>query len=93
MAKEGLPGLYKGLLPNLLKAAPASGTTFAVFEGLIAVYEARHSFIRNNEGGEQGTAIIHTNDGGRRSATAATRRGEKVAAGEEEARGRQKHQW
>ena len=84
MAKEGLPGLYKGLLPNLLKAAPASGTTFAVFEGLIAVYEAwaraRRSFVRN-EGGEQGTAIIRTNDGGRRSATAATRNGESKAAG------------
>ncbi len=36
---EGVAGLYKGLLPNVLKAAPASGITFVVYEGLLAAYE------------------------------------------------------
>lgn len=35
--QEGVAGLYKGLLPNLLKAAPASGITFAVYEGTLAL--------------------------------------------------------
>ena len=29
---EGVPGLYKGMLPNLLKVAPAMGITFVVYE-------------------------------------------------------------
>ena len=33
---EGAAGLYKGLAPNLLKAAPASGITFVVYEALVA---------------------------------------------------------
>uniref|UniRef100_A0A7S1SPR2 ADP,ATP carrier protein n=1 Tax=Tetraselmis chuii TaxID=63592 RepID=A0A7S1SPR2_9CHLO len=30
--REGLRGLYKGLLPNMLKLAPAAGISWAVFE-------------------------------------------------------------
>lgn len=30
--REGLPGLYKGLLPNLLKLAPAAGISWYTFE-------------------------------------------------------------
>jgi solute carrier family 25 thiamine pyrophosphate transporter 19 len=37
---EGVAGLYKGLLPNVLKAAPASGITFVVYEGIIALASA-----------------------------------------------------
>ncbi len=37
---EGVAGLYKGLLPNVLKAAPASGITFVVYEGIIALAAA-----------------------------------------------------
>ena len=29
---EGVAALYKGLVPTLLKVAPASGITFAVYE-------------------------------------------------------------
>jgi solute carrier family 25 thiamine pyrophosphate transporter 19 len=29
---EGLAGLYKGLYPSLIKAAPASAITFVVYE-------------------------------------------------------------
>ena len=32
MATEGVLGFYKGLGPNLLKIAPASGLTFAIYE-------------------------------------------------------------
>ena len=41
--KEGLAGLYKGILPNVLKAAPASGITFVVYEGLVGLYQTRAS--------------------------------------------------
>jgi len=34
---EGVAGLYKGLLPNVLKAAPASGITFVVYEGIVTL--------------------------------------------------------
>lgn len=34
---EGAAGLYKGLVPNVLKAAPASGITFVVYEGVLAL--------------------------------------------------------
>lgn len=34
LAKEGVRGLYKGLLPNLLKLAPAAGISWYVFEEL-----------------------------------------------------------
>jgi solute carrier family 25 thiamine pyrophosphate transporter 19 len=37
---EGLQGLYKGVVPNILKAAPASGITFVVYEALVAAYQA-----------------------------------------------------
>lgn len=30
--REGIFGLYKGLLPNLLKLAPAAGISWYVFE-------------------------------------------------------------
>ncbi|SCZ90762.1 BZ3500_MvSof-1268-A1-R1_Chr1-3g02225 [Microbotryum saponariae] len=30
--KEGLKGLYKGIIPNLLKVGPSIGTSFAVYE-------------------------------------------------------------
>ena len=36
LAREGVRGLYKGLGPNLLRVAPASATTFAVYEGVLA---------------------------------------------------------
>jgi hypothetical protein len=31
---EGVRGLYKGIWPNLLKCAPAMGTSFAVYEAV-----------------------------------------------------------
>jgi solute carrier family 25 thiamine pyrophosphate transporter 19 len=31
-AREGVRGLYKGLMPGLVKSAPASAITFAVYE-------------------------------------------------------------
>lgn len=31
-AKEGVPGLFKGLSPSLLKAAPTAAVTFTVYE-------------------------------------------------------------
>lgn len=33
--KEGLRGLYKGTLPSVVKAAPASGITFVVYERVV----------------------------------------------------------
>ena len=42
--REGLAGLYKGLTPNLLKAAPASGITFVAYELLVAQMRARQLF-------------------------------------------------
>ena len=32
MRKEGFGGLYKGIIPNLLKLAPAAGISWYVFE-------------------------------------------------------------
>jgi solute carrier family 25 thiamine pyrophosphate transporter 19 len=32
LAKEGLRGLYKGMVPALLKAAPSTMITFFVYE-------------------------------------------------------------
>ena len=32
---EGVEGLYKGLAPSLLKAAPATAITFLVYEALV----------------------------------------------------------
>ena len=32
---EGVAGFYKGLFPSLVKSAPASAVTFAVFEALM----------------------------------------------------------
>lgn len=31
-AKEGVPGLFKGVSPSLLKAAPTAAVTFTVYE-------------------------------------------------------------
>jgi len=33
-AQEGIPGFYRGLIPNYLKVAPAMATTFVVYENL-----------------------------------------------------------
>jgi len=41
---EGAAGLYKGLLPNLLKAAPASGITFVAYEAITAAMK-RHDVL------------------------------------------------
>ena len=35
LAAEGVEGLYKGLAPSLLKAAPATAITFLVYEALV----------------------------------------------------------
>jgi len=35
LAAEGVEGLYKGLAPSLLKAAPATAVTFVVYEALV----------------------------------------------------------
>jgi len=35
LAKEGILGFYKGLLPGLLKAAPASAITFTVYNAVV----------------------------------------------------------
>lgn len=37
LEREGIKGFYKGLTPALLKAAPASGITFAVYELCIMI--------------------------------------------------------
>ena len=34
---EGVAALFKGILPTLAKAGPASGVMFAVYEALVAV--------------------------------------------------------
>jgi solute carrier family 25 thiamine pyrophosphate transporter 19 len=55
---EGIAGLYKGLLPNVLKAAPASGITFVVYEGIIALAAAAAAAREQAEAqraGEQAT--------------------------------------
>jgi solute carrier family 25 thiamine pyrophosphate transporter 19 len=46
---EGLRGLYKGLLPNLLKAAPASGITFVSYEAIIGALRERNRLAREKE--------------------------------------------
>eukprot|EP00889_Picochlorum_renovo_P001055 jgi/Picre1/28085/NNA_001044.t1 len=33
--REGIKGLYKGLVPNLLRVMPQSGVTFAVYEAVL----------------------------------------------------------
>jgi len=40
LQREGVSGLYKGLGPNVLRVAPASATTFAVYEGVLRVLAA-----------------------------------------------------
>ena len=35
LAKEGVGGFYKGLTPGLIKSAPASAITFAVYEAVL----------------------------------------------------------
>lgn len=32
LRKEGWPGLYKGIYPSVLKAAPAGAVTFVAYE-------------------------------------------------------------
>lgn len=32
LRKEGWPGLYKGIFPSVLKAAPAGAVTFVAYE-------------------------------------------------------------
>ena len=39
VANEGWTGLYKGMLPSVLKAAPAAAITFAMYEILIRELE------------------------------------------------------
>jgi hypothetical protein len=36
---EGAPALFKGILPTLAKAGPASAIMFAVYEAVLAVAE------------------------------------------------------
>lgn len=38
---EGIRGLYKGILPNLLKVAPSMGTSFAVYEAVKEILDDR----------------------------------------------------
>jgi solute carrier family 25 (mitochondrial thiamine pyrophosphate transporter), member 19 len=46
---EGIHGLYKGVVPNILKAAPASGITFVVYEGLLTAYKATRAAHEEQE--------------------------------------------
>jgi len=41
-AREGVRGFYKGLVPGLLKSAPASAITFAVYEAVTRVAVEAH---------------------------------------------------
>ena len=34
---EGVPGLYKGIIPNFLKNVPASSITFLVYEAVLRI--------------------------------------------------------
>merc|ERR1712130_911783 len=50
MAKEGLAGLYRGFMPNLLRVAPAVGTSFAAYEITLPFFRdlwEDHRFERN----------------------------------------------
>jgi len=35
LRREGVPGLYKGLVPNVLRVMPSSAITFVVYENVI----------------------------------------------------------
>lgn len=35
MSKEGLPGLYRGLAPHVLRVMPQSAITFLVYEQVL----------------------------------------------------------
>ncbi|KAL3308671.1 hypothetical protein Ciccas_012793, partial [Cichlidogyrus casuarinus] len=37
-AYERLPGFYKGIVPNLIRSAPASGITFVVYEAVNSIF-------------------------------------------------------
>ncbi|KAN0065434.1 hypothetical protein ACQY0O_001270 [Thecaphora frezii] len=39
---EGIPGLYRGLLPNLLKVAPSIGTSFLTYEAVRGAIEQQY---------------------------------------------------
>ena len=52
---EGLQGLYKGVVPNILKAAPASGITFVVYEALVAAAVRYQASQQADEGQAHGS--------------------------------------
>lgn len=43
LKKEGLAGFYKGLLPGVIKSAPASAITFAVYEATMVALSAMNA--------------------------------------------------
>jgi len=43
LKKEGVAGFYKGLLPGVIKSAPASAITFAVYEATMVALSAMNA--------------------------------------------------
>ena len=43
LKKEGVAGFYKGLLPGVIKSAPASAITFAVYEAMMVALSAMNA--------------------------------------------------
>jgi hypothetical protein len=39
--REGVAGLYKGMVPNVMRTLPSSGVTFMVYESTRALLEER----------------------------------------------------
>ena len=39
LAKEGVLGFYRGVLPNLLQVAPAAGLRFGVYSTCLVAYQ------------------------------------------------------
>ena len=53
---EGLQGLYKGLLPSVLKAAPSAAVTFLVYDLLSKRWVRQFC---DEQGGEGRGAVLH----------------------------------
>lgn len=54
LRKEGVQGLYKGVTPSLIKAAPAAAVVFVVYEVIVAqlapVMLLEHEFQQFQQG-------------------------------------------